>query len=115
MDPTDQIEVTEEAPETEAGATNADGSITMKLRQPIAFGKEMLDELTLRPNARAIRDMEVQIGKNGDASFFVFKPHPFALVGLKAAGHTAAAPALIDKMHPKDIWDLGWLVFGFFV
>lgn len=96
-------------------AVAAGKPLTLKLKVPIEFGKELIEELTLKPHPRALRELELQMGKNGEGNFFVFKPYSCALVGMRMAGHFAAAQVLVDKMDGRDLFDLGMMVFTFFV
>lgn len=86
--------------------------VTIKLRQPIQFGQTMIEELTLKPNARAFKDFSLPADAKGKVDY---QPYQLALVGLKLAGHMAAAPALVDKLDPKDMVELSQAVFSFFV
>jgi len=85
--------------------------LTIKLRVPIQFGKDtLIDELVMKPNARAFKDFTIPMGQDGAISY---QPYKLALVGLKMAGHIAAAPNLVDKMDPRDMNEVAQAVLGF--
>lgn len=86
-------------------------SVTITLRKPIPYGKDqMIEELVLKPNARAFRDFGLPMG--ADKSI-VFQPYPLAIVGLRLAGHHVNAAQLVDKLDSKDMHEIAMAVFGF--
>lgn len=90
--------------------------IKITLRQPVQFGRdaEPVSELVLKPTGRALRDLEVTMGVDGDKPSIVFKPFAFALVGLKMAG-IAGDAAFLNLMDARDVWEVGQTVMGFIV
>lgn len=84
----------------------------IKLRKPLEFGKQTIDTLTLVPNGRAARDLSVTVNANGS---MVLEPWKHAVIGLKMAGHIAAAEALADKLDPADMMEIAQAVLSFFV
>ncbi len=87
---------------------------TIKLRRPVQFGRdaEPVTELELKATGRALRELVVPMGAEGDLSMMLVKPYDLALVGLKMAG-VAGDKAFADLMDPRDIWEVGQAVLGF--
>jgi hypothetical protein len=86
------------------------GEIKVKLRKPLKLGKEEIDELTLKPNTAMFRDFELTVNADGTV---VFKPYPYAMVGLSLAGYPAAASNLVKQLDPRDMMALAQEVFSF--
>jgi hypothetical protein len=84
-------------------------SVTIKLRQPVKWGKEEVTELVITPNARFFRDVELTIGQNGST----FKPYALALAGVAMAGISAGAATFVDRMHPADMNEVAQVVISF--
>lgn len=90
--------------------------VTIKLREPVQFGRdsEPVTELELRPNGRAMRDLQVKMGQDGSLQLMVVEPYALCRVGLRMAG-IAGDQAFVDKMDPRDIWEVAQEVVGFFM
>jgi hypothetical protein len=87
---------------------------TIKLRRPVQFGRdaEPVTELELKATGRALRDLVVPMGAEGDLRMMMVKPYDLCLVGLRMAG-VAGDKAFVDQMDPRDIWEVGQAVLGF--
>lgn len=82
---------------------------TIKLRQPVQFGKDdLVEELVLKPTARFYKDTPITSGPNG----LTYSPYDFAVIGVKLAGRPAAS-AFVDKMHPADMMEVANAVLVF--
>lgn len=79
-----------------------------RLRFPVEFGEDTIEELKLRCNGKAMRGFKVALGADGGV---VFDPYAFAELGLRLAGQPRA---IVDKMHPCDQFGLGVVALGFF-
>lgn len=86
----------------------------VELRSPVQFGRdaEPVTRLELRPTGRAMRELRVTMGVEGDRRVVEFEPYLLCLVGLKMAG-IAGDKAFADLMDPQDIWEVGQAVLGF--
>lgn len=82
------------------------------LKMPVQFGKELIEELELKPTGRAMRGLRVESTGNGG---FVYEPFAYAVAGLKMAGHVASAEAIADRLHPADQQEIATAVLSFFV
>jgi hypothetical protein len=80
-----------------------------RLRFPIEFGDETIEELKLRCNGKAMKGFKVMIGADGGV---VFEPYAFAELGLRLANQPRA---IVDRMHPCDQFGLGMVALGFFI
>lgn len=89
---------------------------TIVLRTPVQFGRdaEPVTKLELKPNGRALRELTVPVGADGDLQMMFIKPYELALVGLRMAG-IAGDKAFVDMMDPRDIWEVSQEVMGFLV
>lgn len=85
----------------------AKGPITIKLETPVELGEEIVQELVLKPTARAFREFSVPM--TGDGKMF-YEPHALATVGVRMAGKTTA---LVDKLDPGDMNRIAQEVLGF--
>lgn len=90
--------------------------IEIELRAPVQFGRESepVTKLELKPTGRAMRDLKVSMGSEGDRQVIVFEPYEFCRVGLRMAG-IAGDKAFVDLMDARDIWEVGQTVMGFIV
>lgn len=83
-----------------------------RLRFPVQFGSERIEELTLKANGRAMQGFKVQFqAKGDDEGGVVLEPYRFAELGLRLAGKPRA---ILDMMHPCDQFGLGTVTLGFF-
>ena len=97
-----------DAPEN-ASAADPSKPVSMKLRTPVEWGKDQtIDELTLKPTARAFKEMTLAVDPN--TGKVDYQPYALALVGIRMAGHP---PAVLDRMDHRDMLELSQLVFGF--
>ncbi len=85
-----------------------DDAVTFKLSRPVQFGEEAISELKVKPNARSMRDLGLQM--KGDSTI-IYEPYNLAKVGVHMAGQPNA---VLDLMHPRDVMELSGLVMGFF-
>ena len=87
---------------------------TIKLRCPVKFGRdaEPVTELELKATGRALRELVVPMGAEGDLRMMLVKPYDLCLVGLKMAG-VAGDKGFADLMDPRDIWEVSQAVLGF--
>ncbi len=81
---------------------------TIKLLDPVQFGEELIEELLIKPTARACKDFSLPMSAEGS---LVYQPYALAAVGVKMAGRP---PALLDKMSVRDMNTLGLAVLSFF-
>jgi hypothetical protein len=85
--------------------------ITVKLREPISFGKETIEELAIKFNGRAMRDLKIPLTAEGG---MIFEPYPLTVVGMKMAGHIANAEALADRLTDgQDMTEIAQVIFSF--
>src|SRR5690242_7316417 len=87
----------------------APSSREVKLKHPIQFGEDMVETLTIKPTARAFRDFGLPMQQDGT---IIFQPYPLAGVGIRMAGRPNA---LLDRMHPEDMWEVAQVALGFIV
>lgn len=87
---------------------------TITLRLPVQVGKnsEPVTELALIGTGRALRDLTVPLGADGNLKLMMIKPYEWASVGLRMAGITGDR-AFLDQMDARDIWEVGQAVLGF--
>jgi hypothetical protein len=87
------------------------GPVTIKLREPVQFGKksEPVTELVLKPTARACRDLTLPMTGEGKIDY---QPYKLALAGLGMAG-VAGGAAFVDLMHVADMNEVALAVMGF--
>jgi hypothetical protein len=84
-------------------------SDTYRFKVPVKFGdEELIEEVTLRANGRAMQGFKVETTASGGV---VFEPYRFAEQGLKLAGKPRA---VVDRMHPCDQFGLGMVALAFF-
>lgn len=84
-------------------------SATVKLSDPVQFGKdELVEELVVKPTARAFREFSLPMKEDGT---ILWQPYTLATVGVKMAGHP---PAFVDKLSVRDMVALSHVVMGFF-
>ena len=84
-------------------------AVVVKLRTPVQFGEEMIEELTLKPNSQAFRNFGLPMKEDGT---IVFQPYALARVGVRMAGQPNA---VLDKLDPADMWEVAQRVLGFTV
>ena len=87
----------------------------IELLKPVKFGKksEPVTVIKLKPNGRALRDLEVQMGTDGKGKATInMKPHALCVIGLRMAG-IAGDEAFVDMMDARDIWEVSQKVVGF--
>lgn len=94
----------------------SDDTITIKLRKPVQFGKhgEPVTDIELKPNGRALRDLEVSMGGSDGKLMMNVKPYELTRIGLRMAG-IDGDKAFVDMMDARDIWEVGQAVVGFLV
>jgi len=80
---------------------------TVKLKYPVSFGSETIEELTLKPSAGAFRGFSQKAGADGSVAY---APYDLAVVAMKMAGQPNA---VADKLHPADMQTLAQEVLGF--
>jgi hypothetical protein len=82
------------------------------LGHPVDFGaKERIEQLELKPNCRSFREYELPMEMvEGGRNRVLFRPYELARVGLHMAGRPQA---VLDKMHPEDMWEVANRVMGF--
>lgn len=87
---------------------------TLTLRCPVQVGKnsEPVTELALVGNGRALRDLTVPLGAEGEMKLMMIKPYELAAVGLRMAG-VAGDRAFLDQMDARDMWEVAQTVLGF--
>lgn len=83
------------------------GPITIKLEVPVILGEENVEQLVLKPTARAFKELSVPM--SGDGKMF-YEPYALANVGVRMAGQTTA---LVDKLDPADMSAIAQAVLGF--
>lgn len=87
--------------------------IVVKLSTPFKFGKnsEPVEELVLKPTARACKELSIQCGADGG---FKYEPYKLAEIGLKMAGYPSA---VLDSGDPpvsmEDMIKIGKAVQDF--
>jgi hypothetical protein len=81
----------------------------IKLSEPISFGKDTIEELTLKPTARDFRDFAMHMAGDGG---FLFEPYKLAALGIRMAGHPAP---VTDKLSVSDMMEVAQAVQGFLV
>jgi hypothetical protein len=86
--------------------------IVMKLSEPVQFGSERIEELVLKPTAKAMLGLKMTMRGSdfGGGGGFEFEPYTLARVGIVWA---ARPYAVLDLMTPPDVSKLGFLVLGF--
>lgn len=80
------------------------------LKCPIQFGEELIEELKLRPNGRAMQGFKMTF--SGGSEVPDFEPYRYAELGLRLAGKPRA---IVDRMAPCDQFGLGMVAMGFTV
>lgn len=83
--------------------------VTIVLRCPAQFGKEEIRELVLRPSSRALKEFALPMDPGGKIDY---QPYACAIVGVRMAGHPAA---LVDKLDPRDLNEVGQTVLAFLI
>jgi hypothetical protein len=93
-------------------AVDAERLMVVVLRHPVQFGKDTIEQLVLKPTCRSFRDYELpmEMSEDGTKNKVLFRPYELARVGLHMAGQPAA---VLDKMHPADMWEVANRVMGF--
>lgn len=88
--------------------------VTITLRAPVQVGKnsEPVTELALVGTGRALRDLTVPLGADGDLKIMMIKPYELCAVGLRMAG-VSGDRAFLDQMDARDVWEVGQAVLGF--
>ena len=79
-----------------------------RLKFPVNFAGEIVEEVTLRATGRAMQGFKVETNGSGGV---VFEAYRFAELGLKLAGKQRA---IVDQMHPCDQFGLGMVALSFF-
>jgi hypothetical protein len=82
--------------------------VIVRLRHPVVFGSETIEELKLRPTARSMKDFTIQMKGNDSV---IFEPYAAAKVGVHMAGHSNA---VLDLLHPVDVMTIATKVMDFF-
>lgn len=111
-------EVAERVRRLRAELVEAEGQLQQEnpnlvvLKHPVDFGsKERIEELQLKPNCRSFREYELPMEMvEGGRNRVLFRPYELARVGLHMAGKPQA---VLDKMHPEDMWEVANRVMGF--
>jgi hypothetical protein len=94
--------------EPETSPEKKPASVTVKLTEPIEFGKDtVIEELVVRPTARAFREFSLPMKEDGTV---LYQPYALAAVGVKMAGQPNA---IVDKLSVKDMSALAQVVMGF--
>jgi hypothetical protein len=83
--------------------------VTVKLKEPVPFGTETIDELELKRNAKSMRNFALPMKPDGT---ILFEPYELAKVGVHMAGRPNA---VLDMLDPSDVWALAQVVMDFFV
>lgn len=94
------------APDKEEVAISAPDVYRFKV--PVNFAGEVISEVTLRANGRAMKGFTVDTRADGGV---VFEAYRFAELGLRLANQPHA---IVDLMHPADQFGLGMVALGFF-
>lgn len=103
------------APENEAEvASDEKGpqkSKVFKFRDPFPQGKDevLLEEVELKPSARAWRGHKMEMGEGGK---IVFEPHALSCLGMKMAGKVGEVE-IVNRMSVRDMQALALMVFSF--
>ncbi len=92
----------------EASDAAPSGPTKLKLREPIHFGKDLIEELTVKPTSRAFKEYALPMKDDGT---IMFQPYTLASVGVRMAGHPNA---LVDKLSVGDMMALARVVMSFF-
>lgn len=100
MEPSDEKQ--EPEPERKPGEP-------LKLRDPVQFGSELIEELVFKPSARAFKEFSLPMDQRGKIDY---QPYALAQVGIKMAGHPAA---VVDKLSVRDMNEVAQAVLGFLV
>jgi hypothetical protein len=82
--------------------------ITLKLHTPIQLGSELLEELSVKWTARAMKGFSLPLTADGGV---LFQPYELARVGVQMAGQPSV---LLDKLAGPDIMALAQVVMSFF-
>lgn len=86
---------------------NADGTVTITLSDPVVFGSERHEELTLRrPRARSLRRLSLTISGEGMRLTFA----DFLEVLADCAGVSAE---VVDELSAEDLMVCGGELLGF--
>lgn len=83
------------------------------LKAPISMGErgEPVAELNLKPTGRTLRGLKIETSASGGITY---EPHALAVVGLRMAGHVAAAEAMVDRMESlEDVNEVAQAVLSF--
>lgn len=83
--------------------------VVVKLKEPVQFGSELIEQLELRPTGRAMRDFSL-VNKDGAV---IFNPYDCAVVGVKMSGRLVGAEKIVDMMAPVDLMEVFQVVMGF--
>lgn len=83
----------------------------IKLSDPIQFGKDLIEELDLKPTAWAWREFSMPMTTEGQIEY---QPYKLALVALEMAG-VAGGASIMKKMSSMDMNALAQAVLGFLV
>lgn len=81
--------------------------VTIRLLEPIEFGKDTIEEMTLKPTARSFKEFSLPVKEDGT---MLYEPYKLASVGVRMAGHPNA---VADKLGIDDMNEIAQAVLSF--
>lgn len=99
--------------EAKKPAPPEDEVLEVELYRPITVLGETVEKLVLRPNVKAFRHFTVKMQGEGETATIVLEPYNLALVGMQLTNLMGEPQALLNKLHPADMWEVGMAVWGF--
>lgn len=99
------------------GAVTTDertGSVTIKLRRPVQFGKTLdpVEAITMEATGGALRDLDMLVSQEGEFALMNADVTELAKVGVRL-GKVPGDMAIVDLMHPADVSEVAQAVLGF--
>ncbi len=74
--------------------------IVVKLNEPIQWGKDLIEVLTLKFNMRAIKDLSIEVTTSGGTKLNLYD---LALAGVRMSGHP---DGVFQKLGGSDVQEV---------
>lgn len=90
------------------------GTVTIKLRRPVQFGKTLdpVESITMEGTGGALRDLDMLVSQEGEFAMMNADITELAKVGVRL-GKVPGDMAIVDLMHPADVSEVAQAVLGF--